>query len=82
MKKKVKNCLLGFLWVFGLIMAGSDSLFLPVANFLGVFLIGISSYLVVEKNADIHKATKKRSVPFRKMKPQLTSDNICLNKGY
>lgn len=70
MKKIIKNYTLGFLWVIGLILAGGDGAVSPVVNFIGVFLVGFSSYLVIDKSANGRKVSSKRVGGLRRMKPQ------------
>jgi hypothetical protein len=53
----------GFLWVAGLIMAGSDSNFMPWGNGIGVFLFAVSSFSLGRRTVMIPSKNKAAGCP-------------------
>lgn len=54
--EKIMIAVKGFFWVAGLLMAGSDSNFMPWGNGIGLFLFAVSSFLLRKQS---FKATSK-----------------------
>ncbi len=62
MKKEIKKQLIGFFWITGLILAGSDSIYLPIPNFVGVVIIGISNFWITGRKFSEYKLFDKINI--------------------
>lgn len=74
MKRIVRNYFLGFIWTFGLFLAGSDNDYMPWPNLLGMVIFGVAAWAMGGKKIRIGRPAselqRNRIRPIRKHREQ------------